>query len=141
MNRVVHFEIHAEDVERAKKFYKDVFGWEMQQMGSEYGNYVVVVTGPGPDEIAKGTVKMEDLGINGGMMKRGAPVPPQGQGPNAYVCIISVDNIDMYITKAEAAGGKPQTEKMDVPNVGKLRYYKDTEGNIFGIIQPTMPAK
>ena len=41
----------------------------------------------------------------------------------------------------EAAGGKPQTEKMDVPNVGKLRYYKDTEGNIFGNIQPTMPAK
>ena len=52
-----------------------------------------------------------------------------------------MDNIDTYMAKVEAAGGKPQTEKMDVPNVGKLRYYKDTEGNIFGIIQPTMPAK
>ena len=140
MNRVIHFEIHAEDVERAKKFYQSVFGWEMRQMGVEYGNYVLVVTGPGPDEIAKGTVKMEDLGINGGLMKRNAPVPPQGQGPNAFVCTVAVDDIDAYIAKADSAGGVPQTEKMEVPNIGHLIYYKDTEGNIFGMLQPTMTA-
>lgn len=138
MNRVVHFEIHANDLERAKKFYSSVFGWKMQQMGSEFGNYVVVMTGPGMD-------KLEELpknpGINGGMMARNAPTPPQGQGPNAYVCIVSVDDIDAYIKKVEAAGGKPQTDKMDVPGVGLLRYYKDTEGNIFGMIQPVIPAK
>lgn len=136
MNRVVHFEIQADDIERAKKFYSSVFGWEMQQMGEEFGGYVVIKTGPGPDDIAKGGVRMEDLGINGGMMKRNAPLPEDGKSPNAYTCIIAVDNIDAYIQKVDAAGGKPQTEKMDVPGVGQLRYYKDTEGNIFGIIQP-----
>src|SRR3954469_14386942 len=134
MNRVVHFEIHAEDVERAKKFYSEAFGWQMQQMGGEYGNYVVLVTGPGPDEMAKGTIKMEDVGINGGMMKANAPRPPKGVGPGAYVSIIGVTNIDEMMPKIEAAGGVPHTDKMDVPGVGQLRYYEDTEGNVFGII-------
>jgi predicted enzyme related to lactoylglutathione lyase len=138
MNRVVHFEIHAEDLERAKKFYSDVFGWQMQQMGSEMGNYVVIVNGPGMDNLA---ALPEDPGINGGMLQRNAPIPAQGQGPNAYVCIIGVENIDSYMAKVEAAGGKPQTDKMDVPGVGLLRYYKDTEGNIFGMLQPVMSVK
>ena len=137
MNRVIHFEIHATDLERAKKFYSDVFGWEMQQMGSEYGNYVVIKTGPMPNETP---VTMENVGINGGMMLRNAPVPPHGMGPNAFVCIIGVDNIDAYISKVEAAGALPQTDKMDVPGVGLLRYYKDPEGNIFGMLQPTPPT-
>ena len=140
MNRVVHFEIMADDVDRAQKFYEQVFGWKFQVMGEEYGGYRVISTGPGPDDMAKG-VKMEDVGINGGMMKRNAPLPEDGKSPNAFTCIIGVDDIDAYIKKADAAGAKPQTDKTDVPGVGKLRYYKDTEGNIFGIIQPVMPAK
>ncbi|HEY4516945.1 MAG TPA: VOC family protein [Candidatus Paceibacterota bacterium] len=135
MNRVVHFEIHATDVAAMKKFYSDVFGWEMQQMGGEYSNYVLVMTGPGPDEMAKG-VKMEDLGINGGMMTRNAAKAPEGVGPNAFVCIVGVDNIDTYYDKAKAAGGIVAMDKMDVPHVGKLAYFKDPDGNLFGIIQP-----
>ena len=141
MNRVVHFEIQADDLERAQKFYEQVFGWKFQVMGAEYGAYRVIETGPGPDEMAKGNVKMEDLGINGGMMKRNAPLPEDGKSPNAYTCIISVDNIDTYIAKAEAAGAKPQTERMDVPGVGVLAYCKDPEGNIFGILQPSPMMK
>src|SRR3989344_5884486 len=137
MNRVVHFEIHASDVEKLKKFYSDVFGWDMQQMVGEYGNYVLVVTGPGPDDIAKGGIKMENLGINGGMMLRNAPKPPmEGVGPNAFVCIVGVDNIDTYFEKAKAAGGIVAMDKMDVPHVGKLAYFKDPDGNLFGMIQP-----
>ncbi len=141
MNRVVHFEIMADDPDRAQKFYEAVFGWKFQVTGPEFGNYRIVVTGPGPDEIAGGKVTMENVGINGGLMKRNAPLPEDGKSPNAYTCIVGVDDIDAYIAKADAAGGKPQTDKMDVPGVGKLRYYKDTEGNIFGMIQPIMPAK
>jgi len=136
MNRVVHFEIQADDLERAKKFYGDSFGWTFQQMGPELGNYIIILTGPGPDDIAAGKVKMEDVGINGGMMKREAPLPEDGKSPNAYTSIIGVANIDEAIAKIDAAGGKPQTDMMDVPGVGKIRYYKDTEGNIFGIIEP-----
>jgi predicted enzyme related to lactoylglutathione lyase len=135
MNRVVHFEIMADDMDRAQKFYEACFGWTFQAMGEEYGGYRVIKTGPGPDEMARG-VKMEDVGINGGMMKRNAPLPADGHSPNAFTCIIGVADIDEAIAKIDAAGGMPQTEKMDVPGVGKIRYYKDTEGNIFGVIQP-----
>jgi len=127
MNRVVHFEIHAHDVNRAQKFYETVFGWTFQDMGAELGHYKVITTGEGSP------------GINGGLMARNAPEPAQGQGPNAFVCIIGVDDIDRYIDKAEAAGAKPQTDKMDVPGIGFLCYYKDPEGNVFGMIQPVMP--
>ena len=61
MNRVVHFEVHAQDLERAKKFYSEVFGWEMQQMGAEMGSYVVIKTG---DPVPK---DMASIGINGGI--------------------------------------------------------------------------
>ncbi len=62
MNRVVHFEIMADDPDRAQKFYEACFGWTFQKMGEEFGGYRVIMTGPGPDEMAKG-VKMEDIGI------------------------------------------------------------------------------
>ncbi|OGC80764.1 hypothetical protein A2943_02690 [Candidatus Adlerbacteria bacterium RIFCSPLOWO2_01_FULL_51_16] len=138
MNRVVHFEIQADDLDRAQKFYESVFGWKFIETGPGFGGYRIVVTGPGPDEIVKGKVTMENVGINGGLMKRNAPLPPDGHSPNAFTCIVAVDDIDAYIAKADAAGAKPQTEKMNVPGVGLLRYYKDTEGNIFGMIQPVM---
>jgi predicted enzyme related to lactoylglutathione lyase len=141
MNRVVHFEIMADDLDRAQKFYESVFGWKFIATGPEFGNYRIIMTGPGPDEMLGKTMTPDMLGINGGMMQRNAPVPEDGKSPNAFTCIVGVDDIDAYITKADAAGGKPQTEKMNVPGVGKLRYYKDTEGNIFGMLQPDMPKK
>jgi predicted enzyme related to lactoylglutathione lyase len=139
MNRVVHFEIMADDLDRAQKFYEACFGWTFQAMGEAYGGYRVIVTGPGPDDMAKG-VRMEDVGINGGLMKRNAPLPADGRSPNAYTAIIGVADIDEAIAKIDAAGGAPQTEKTDVPGVGQVRYYKDTEGNIFGIIEPAPMA-
>ena len=139
MNRVVHFEIMADDLDRAQKFYEAAFDWTFRAMGEEYGGYRVIVTGPGPDDMAKG-VKMEDVGINGGLMKRNAPLPADGHSPNAFTAIIGVADIDEAIAKIDAAGGTPQTEKMDVPGVGQIRYYKDTEGNIFGVIQPAPAA-
>ena len=141
MNRVVHFEIHATDVDTLKKFYSDVFGWEMQQMGTEYGNYVVIKTGPGPDELAGKPFDMKTVGINGGMMKVNAPRPPQGVGPNAFVCIVGVDNIDTYMEKAKKAGGVMHMDKMHVPHVGHVAYFADPSGNLFGMIQPEMPGQ
>ncbi len=57
-------------------------------------------------------------------------------GPNAFVCIVGVDNIDTYIEKAKNAGGIVAMEKMQVPKVGWLAYFKDPDGNLFGMIQP-----
>jgi predicted enzyme related to lactoylglutathione lyase len=136
MNRVVHFEIHVDDVERAKKFYEEAFGWKMTQMGPEVGNYIVITTGPRPDEMAGKPVDVKELGLNGGMMKRNAAKPAEGMSPMGYVCIVGVENIDEAIAKVQAAGGKEHMPKMDVPTVGKIAYYADTEGNIFGMIEP-----
>jgi len=138
MNRVVHFEIHADDVERAKKFYTDVFGWEMQDMGSEYSDYVVVKTGPGPDELAGKPLDMKTVGINGGMMKRNAPKPAGGSSPTGYVCIVGVDDVDSMVEKIKQCGGSVHMAAMEVPKVGRLAYCTDTEGNVFGIIKPQM---
>lgn len=141
MNRVVHFEIHTDDMDRAQKFYESVFGWKFMQMGAEFGNYRVIMTGPGPDEMAKG-VRMEDVGINGGMMKRNAPKPEKvGLSPMSYVCVVGVDNIDTYIEKARAAGGVEHMPKTPIPTVGTVAYYADTEGNLFGMIEPERPAQ
>ena len=127
MNRVVHFEIHADNPDRAQKFYESVFGWTFQHMGPDMGNYRLITTG------------QDAPGINGGLMARNARATARGQSPNAFVCIVGVDNIDRYMDKAESAGAKPHTDKMEVPGVGQLRYYEDTEGNVFGMIQPVMP--
>jgi uncharacterized protein len=141
VNRVVHFEIMADDLDRAEKFYTEAFGWKFQHTGPEFGNYRIIMTGPGPEELMGKPVNISEWGINGGMMQRNAPLPPNGHSPNAFTCIIGVTDIEETMRKVEAAGGVPQTDKMDVPTVGALRYYKDTEGNIFGVLQPTMPAQ
>jgi len=133
MNRVVHFEIHADNVERAQKFYQEVFGWQMQQMGPELGNYVTIATGPGMDNLAQ---LPNDPGINGGMLQRNAPKPQEGMSPMAYVCVIGVDNIDTYIEKAKSAGATEHMAKTEIPGVGFVAYFADTEGNLFGMIQP-----
>jgi uncharacterized protein len=132
MNRIVHFEIHAQDMDAMQKFYSDVFGWTMQDMGGEFGNYRVITTGPAMGEQGN----LQDPGINGGMTPRSGPMPSEGQGVNAYVCIVGVDNTDAYVTKIQKAGGTLAVAAMEVPGVGRLAYCKDPEGNLFGILQP-----
>jgi uncharacterized protein len=122
-NRIVHFEIEATDRERAKRFYSQAFGWEMQQMGSEMGDYVVVTTGD----------PKEPGGINGGIFV----APPGGQKElNAYSCVVGVDNVDDAMAKVRSAGGRVMGDKMDIPGVGMYARCTDTEGNIFTLLQP-----
>lgn len=129
MNRVVHFEIHAKDADKVQQFYSEVFGWQITNLGEQMGNYRMVVTGEdGAD--AKWP------GINGGITPRHGDSPQNGQAVNAYVCTISVDNLDNYIEKVLKAGGSMALDKMQVPGVGWLAYCKDIDGNIFGMLQP-----
>lgn len=125
-NRVVHFEIEAQNLERAKKFYAKAFGWEMGQMGKEYGDYVVVKTG-------ENTGKMEDMGINGGIYhwKKKKEV-------NAYRCVVGVDDVQKAMKDVKAAGGKILSKQPDdIPNVGLYIKCEDTEGNYFTLLQPS----
>ena len=123
-NRVVHFEMQAKDKDRAKKFYTEAFGWKMEEMGGEYGNYVVMQSGdPMPDP--------KDHGINGGM------IPVQDKQWNAFSCTISVDDIEKAVSDIKTAGGTILDGPMDIPSIGKYALCKDTEDNFFSILQPS----
>lgn len=129
MNRIVHFEIHAKDMDALETFYSGVFGWTMQHFGEEMGNYRVISTGPAmPDA--------KNPGINGGMTMRQGELPAGNAAVNAYVCIIGVEDTDSYVQKVIDHGGTLALAAMDVPTVGRLAYCKDPEGNIFGMLTP-----
>jgi predicted enzyme related to lactoylglutathione lyase len=126
-NRIVHFEIEATNRERAKNFYARAFGWEMQQMGPEMGEYVVVITG---DPKEPGAINGGIFGSPGGATKE----------LNAFSCVVGVDNIDQAMGNVQSAGGQLLGDKMDIPGIGTFVRCKDTEGNIFTMLQPVPPS-
>ncbi len=123
-NRVVHFEIHADDPERAAAFYTKAFSWEVKKWDGPM-DYWMVTTGP-----------KEEPGINGGIARRSIPV--SGEGMTAYPCTIDVKDIDKSIEDVKTSGGAIKGEKMDIPNVGVMIECKDTEGNTFWMMQSSM---
>lgn len=126
MPRVVHFEIYADDVKQAINFYQKVFGWEINQWGSE--DYWLITTGPD-----------NEPGINGGLLKRRGG--QKGDAVIAYVCTIDVPSVDDYVAWVQSNGGSVALPKMPVPGVGWLAYCKDTDGNIFGMMQADPEAQ
>lgn len=121
MPRVVHFEVPADDPERAARFYKRVFGWGIEKWNGPM-EYWMVTTGP-----------EGEMGINGGIMRRMGQA--DGGSPTAYVCTVDVDALDKYVAKVETNGGTIVAPKMAVPGIGWMAYCKDTEGNQFGLMQ------
>lgn len=122
MSKVVHFEIPVDDPERAIKFYTDTFGWKITKAMEDYW---LAVTG-----------EEGEPGINGALMMR--KKSSGGKGSNSYICTISVKSLDETIEKVKAENGKVEMEKIEIPNVGWYVYAKDTEGNVFGILEPEM---
>ena len=121
MPRVVHFEIHAEEPQRAASFYESAFGWQFQKWEGAQ-DYWMIKTGPEGQP-----------GIDGGLLKRQGPV--DGQAVIAYVCTVDVPSVDEALSKVESIGGTVVVPKMAVPGVGWLVYCKDTESNVFGMMQ------
>ena len=127
MPRVVHFEIHAGDPARAITFYEKTFGWTFQKWEGPM-QYWLVNTGPA-----------EQPGINGGLVPRRGEL--DGEAVIAYVCTVDVAAIDESIATVIANGGTVVVPKMPLPGMGWLVYCKDTEGNIFGMMQNDAEAK
>jgi len=121
MPRVVHFEIHAADPERAVNFYQTLFGWTFQKWEGPM-DYWLIITGPD-----------DQRGINGGLVRRQGEI--DGQAVIAYVCTVDVENVDASVQSAIDNGGQVALPKMPIPGMGWLAYCKDTEGNIFGVMQ------
>ncbi len=127
MRKVVHFEIPADDVERAKSFYGSVFGWQLQTMSMGDSDYTIVTTIP-VDE--KTQLPPEPGAINGGMFVRSERLP-------APVITIDVDSIDQALEQIEAAGGKTVTSRAEIPGMGAFAYFEDPEGNVMGLWETT----
>jgi len=127
MPRVIHFEIHADQPERACTFYRNLFDWKITKWEGPM-DYYVIVTGPDGQP-----------GINGGLIRRQGKI--DGTAVIAYVCTVDVPNIDEFTKKATSAGAQVVVPKMPVPGVGWLVYCKDTEGNIFGMMQADSNVK
>jgi uncharacterized protein len=132
MNRVVHFEIQADDIERAKKFYELVFGWSIEKWEEGDFEYWMVMTAPKDST---------ELGINGGMLRRPTKTPPQECGTNAFACTVQVEDFDEIAQKVEVAGGIVALPKMAIAGMAWQGYFLDTEGNVFGVHQPDENAK
>ena len=126
MFRVVHFEIQADDLERAKAFYSSVFSWSFEDYSQFTGEpYWGITTGPD-----------DEPGINGGLLERPAPGAPVDHGANAFVCTMGVGNYDAAEQRILAAGGRVALPKTALMGTAWQGYYLDTEGNMFGIHQP-----
>ncbi|HZW39650.1 MAG TPA: VOC family protein [Ignavibacteriaceae bacterium] len=122
MNRVVHFEIAAEQPDRATKFYSDIFGWQINKW-----------EGPMPYWLIK-TGEQGETGIDGAIFERKENWP-------TIVNTIEVASVDDFNEKIKKAGGEVVTPKDAIPGVGYMSYCRDTEGNIFGIMQNDPNAK
>jgi predicted enzyme related to lactoylglutathione lyase len=121
-DRVVHFEVPFDDGDRARSFYKEIFGWQITEMPEM--DYTMVMSGPSGD-----TGPTEPGYINGGMASK-QTIPASGP-----VLTIGVDDIDATLSKIEQSGGARLGEKVPVGDMGFAAYFRDTEGNVLGLWQ------
>jgi predicted enzyme related to lactoylglutathione lyase len=117
---VAHVAINADDVARARRFYERVFGWEFRPWGP-----------PGFLQITTGTA--DHPGILGALQGRRELVP--GVRMPGYECTIGVADVDAVAAAVVANGGKIILPKTQIPTVGHLIFFRDTEGNIAGAMQ------
>jgi uncharacterized protein len=125
MNPVVHFEMPAEDRKRVSNFYSNVFGWQMTQLGSDMGDYLLATTSP----VDENNMHKNKGAINGGFYQKGK----DGTVPHF---VISVGNLEESMEMVKKEGGKVLGEPMEIPGIGTFVMFLDTEGNRVGMLQP-----
>jgi uncharacterized protein len=126
MNPVVHFELPADDSRRLSAFYTSAFGWQIQSLGPEMGDYSLVTTSESDESgnpVQPGT-------INGGIYPREKDVPHQTTS-----LVVGVDNIQEAMAKIKSAGGTILGEPAEIPGYGIYVSFLDTEGNRLSIMQ------
>jgi uncharacterized protein len=121
--KVIHFEIPAIDTKRAVNFYKKAFDWEFSNYGGDEMDYWLITAGTD-----------KEPGINGAIAKK-------DEVHATTINTLGVVSFEEAVAKIKDAGGQVLLPKMTVPNVGYMTYCKDTEGNVFGIMQSNPQAK
>ncbi len=122
MPRPIHFEISADDPDRATAFYRDVFGWKFQKWDGPMPYWLITTGGDG------------EPGIDGGLM-------PRQQPGASTVNTIGVASLAASLETIESKGGKTVIPRMPIPGIGWLAYCVDTEGNTFGVLEADEKAK
>jgi hypothetical protein len=125
LDKVIFFEIPADDPKRAMEFYQRTFGWKMNDIPQMHYTQVGTVEA---DRMGVRGIPKEPGAINGGMVKRSDPV-------NDPVIYIRVDDIDHAAANIEKNGGEIINPKSPVGNFGFAAYFRDTEGNVVGLWQ------
>jgi predicted enzyme related to lactoylglutathione lyase len=120
--RVVHFELAAQDPERAAEFYRQAFGWDIKKWDGPV-EYWMVMTGP-----------QGQMGIDGGILRH-------REGAPKTVNTIGVASVDEAVERVVRSGGQVVAPKMAIPGVGYQAYCTDTEGILFGLHEPNPAAK
>lgn len=119
---VLHFEIPADDPDRAQEFYGSVFGWEVDAVPGM--DYTMIKTTP----TDQSGMPAPAAGINGGMFRReGELVAP--------TVVVSVEDIDATLEKIAALGGSVVMPKQEIAGMGWNAYFRDPEGNVIGLWQ------
>ena len=116
---VVHFAIHADDVERARRFYESVFGWRFEAWGPPGFYNVDTATSGRP-------------GIHGALHARSEPL--SGSGMRGFTCTVAVENLTEIRDRVVANGGSVQHDEIEIPTVGRHIGLLDTEGNEFAVM-------
>ena len=116
MPNVIHFEICADDVERAASFYSKIFGWKIERAEGS-NDYWIITTGSD-----------EDPGITGGLMKRFDQM-------DSIINTIDVPSLDAFAKRITEAGGKVLKPKAPIVGLGYYQYCRDLEGNPFAIME------
>jgi uncharacterized protein len=112
-NNIAHFQILADDLARCRRFYERVFGWRFRPWGPP--DFYMIQTGPD-----------ERPGIHGSLSKRHHEL--HEGGAFGFECTISVADVEAIERAVEANGGKV-LHKSEIPTVGELIQFRDTEGN------------
>jgi predicted enzyme related to lactoylglutathione lyase len=119
--RVVHFEIPFDDGDRARGFYREALGWQVEEMPGMA--YTMAVSGPTTEQ----GMPSEPGYINGGLFQREAgPL----RGP---VIVVDVEAIDATLKRIEELGGTTVVARMPVGEMGFVAYFQDPEGNVVGL--------
>ena len=124
---IVHFEIPADDIEKIKKFYQELFGWTMNKYPGPTTYYMV-----GTVPVNEKTMMPIRPGVNGGLYEKKNASSPELAIPLNY---ISVESVEEYSKKIQALGGKILVPKMEIPTIGWWALAVDPEGNHFGILE------
>jgi predicted enzyme related to lactoylglutathione lyase len=123
MDKVVHFEVPIDDLDRAKAFYAATFGWDLKTSSMSGMDYTSAITTDADEQTG---MPKEPGAINGGMTQRSDETP-------APIITIGVAAIDDALKLVEASGGNTVTPRTPIPGMGAFAYFKDSEGNILGL--------